>query len=147
MIQNSTCSFVTGEGSFDTVLRNDIRLSALKAAFKGGSMTVFGLISISGTVPLVRLHGKINANVYKEILKKQVPNLRTAINQPAVLMQDNAPCYTVTSVKTFISEENVTVMEWPTQSPDINPVVNIWKLLKERAKEKNPSNIEELGII
>ena len=73
---------------------------------------VFGIISVSGTRPLVRLHGKINATVYKEILKKHiVTNLKTAINQPAVFMQDNASCHTVKSVKTFLSEEDGTVME------------------------------------
>ena len=47
------------------------------------------------------------------MLKKHVPNLRTAINQPAVFMQDNAPCHTAKSVKTFLLEEDVTVMERP----------------------------------
>ena len=60
---------------------------------------VFGMICTAGTEPIVRLHGKINANVYKEILKKHVIlNVRTAINQPAVFMQDNAPCHTVKPV-------------------------------------------------
>ena len=64
---------------------------------------VFGMISVAGTGPLVGLHSKIDTAVYKEILKKYVvPNLRTAINQPAVFMQDNAPCHTVKSVKTFL---------------------------------------------
>ena len=89
---------------------------------------VFGRISEAGTGPLVRLHGKINASVYKEILKKYVvTNLRTAINQPAVFMQDNAPYYAVKFVKTFLSEEDVTVMESPAQSPDMNPIENVWK--------------------
>ena len=47
---------------------------------------VFGMISAARTGTLVGLHGKINATVYKDILKKHVPNLRTAINQPAVFM-------------------------------------------------------------
>ena len=43
--------------------------------FGEGSMMVFGIISVAGTGPLVRLHNKINAIVYKEILKKHVvPN-------------------------------------------------------------------------
>ena len=64
-----------------------------------------------GTGPLVNTHGKINATI-KEILKKHiVPNLRTVINQPAVFMQDYTPCHTAKSVKTFLSEEDVTVME------------------------------------
>ena len=33
---------------------------------------VFGMITTAGTVPLVRLNGKINATVYKEILNKHV---------------------------------------------------------------------------
>ena len=59
-------------------------------------------------------------------------------------MQDNALCLTAKSVKTFFSEEDIIVMEWPTHSPDINPIENVWKLLNERPKEKNPRNIEEL---
>ena len=105
---------------------------------------VFGMISSVGTGPLVRIHGKINAVVYKEILKKRVPNLMTTINQPAVFKQDNAPCHTAKSIKTFLSDEDDTVMELPAQSPDMNPIDDFWKLLNETAKEKNPRNIEEL---
>ena len=66
--------------------------------FGGGSVMIFGMISATGTWSFVRLHGKINASVYKEILNKHVvPNLRTAINQPAVFMQDNAPCHSANS--------------------------------------------------
>ena len=73
---------------------------------------VFGMISVAGSGPLVRLHSQINANVCKKILKKPVvPNLRTAINQPAVFIQDNTQRHTAKSVKTFLSEEDVTVME------------------------------------
>ena len=124
-----------GEGSFDVVLRNDISLSALKAALNLEEEVWWFLAA------------KINATVYEEILKKHVaPNFRTAINQPAVFMQDNAPCHTAKSVKTFLSEKDVTVMEWPAQSPGMKPIENVWKLLNERAKEKNPRNvnIEEL---
>ena len=59
-------------------------------------------------------------------------------------MQDDAPCNTVKTVKTFLSEEDVNVMEWPAQSSDINPIEIVWKLLNERAKEKSPRNVEEL---
>ena len=73
---------------------------------------VFGMITAASTGPFVRLHGKFNAIVYKELLKKHViPNLRTAIDQPSVFMQDNTVCHRAKSVKTILSEEDVTVME------------------------------------
>ena len=59
---------------------------------------VFGMISTAGTGTLMRLHGKINATIYKDLLRKHVPNLRTAINQPAVFMPDNVLCYIAKSV-------------------------------------------------
>ena len=99
------------------------------------------MISAAGTGLLVRLHGKINTTVYKEILKKRVPNLRNPINQLAVFMQDNLPCHTAKSVKTFLSKEDVTVMAWPTQSTDMNPIENGCKLLNEKPKEKNARNV------
>ena len=66
--------------------------------FGGGSVMVFGMISVTGLALLVTV--KL-MKLYSEILKKHVPNLRTAINQPAIFMQDNAPFYKVKSVKTF----------------------------------------------
>ena len=85
------------------------------------------------TGPLVRLHSKINATVYKEILKKHVPNLRTEFSQPAVFMQDNAQ--RANSVKTFLSEKDVTIIEWLAQSLDMNPIDNVWKLINKKVNE------------
>ena len=59
-------------------------------------------------------------------------------------MQNNVPCHTEKSVKTFLSEEDF--MKWSAQSPDIVLIENVWKLLNERTKEKDPRNVEELWI-
>ena len=76
--------------------------------------------------------------------KHVVPNLRTAITQPAVFMQDNAPCHTAKSVMTFLSEEDVTVLEWPAQSPDMNPIENVtkWKSLGKESKKRQRTNFK-----
>ena len=66
--------------------------------YGGGSMMVFGMISAAGPGPLVGLHGRINAAVYKEMLRQHVlPTLRSVASQPAIFMQDNAPCHTAKS--------------------------------------------------
>ena len=92
---------------------------------------VFAMISEAGTGPLVRLHGKINATVYKKYWRNMLYlTWELQFNKPAVFMQDNAPCH---SAKTFLSDEDVTVIEKPAQSPDRNPIENVWKLQNERA--------------
>ena len=93
------------------------------------------MISAAGTGSLLRLHSKIKATVILE--KHVVPNLKSVINQLALFMQDNALCHTAKSFKTFLAEEDVTVMVWPAKSPYMIPIENVWKLLKERAKKKS----------
>ena len=111
-------------------------------------MVVFGMMSAAGTGPLLVRHGKINATVYKEILKKHVePSLRRTINQPAIFTQDNIPCHIAKSVRTFLSEEDVAVMEWPAQSPDMNHTENVGKLLNERPKERIQETWETYRLI
>ena len=96
------------------------------------------MISSAGTVALVRLHNKSKETVYKEILKKiYVPNLRTANNQEAVFMHVNASYHTAKSVKTFLSEEDVTVMEWTVQNADMHQTKHVWKLINEKATKES----------
>ncbi|CAH2208221.1 jg11038 [Pararge aegeria aegeria] len=44
---------------------------------------------------------------------------------------------------------NITVMEWPARSPDINPIEHVWDLLKRKVKSRIPAlaNVGELRIV
>ena len=35
-------------------------------------------------------------------------------------------------------------MKWLPQNPDMNPLENIWKIIGEKARNKNPQNINDL---
>ena len=47
-----------------------------------------------------------------------------------LFMQDNAPCHKATNILEFLEENHVPVMEWLPQSPDLNPIKNLWTEFK-----------------
>ena len=80
--------------------------------FGGESVMVWGMITGDSVGPLVQLQRKVNAGVYKQLVKDHVlPVLKNSTKQPFKFMQDNAPCHKAMVVMNFFKAENVTVMD------------------------------------
>ena len=57
-----------------------------------------------------------------------------------VLQEDNDPKHTSKWAKQWRQQKNVTRMDWPAQSPDLNPIENIWAVMKVRVAQRKPQN-------
>ena len=67
-------------------------------------------------------------------------------DQKDVFQQDNAPCHVSRSLAWF-SENEIRVLDWSPQSPDLNPIAHLWAILKKRVATRNPKSKDHLNKI
>ena len=106
---------------------------------------VWGSMCYHGVGSLVRLEGRVNANDYQEVLEQYMLNdADSFIGDDFVFQHDNAPIHTACSTRQWLRDNNVTVLEWPPNSPDANPIENLWRDVKTAANRHHPRMQEEL---
>ena len=62
------------------------------------------------------------------------------IHESKIFMHDGAPCRKTKVVTSYLKNEKVEVLPWPGNSPDLNPIENLWKTLKNKIAEKHPTS-------
>ncbi len=61
-----------------------------------------------------------------------------------IFQQDLAPAHTAKSIKGWLNDHGVGVLDWPANSPDLKPIENIWGIVKSKMRNKRPKNADEL---
>ena len=83
---------------------------------------------------------------YIQILQDHlIRNARKQFGRRWQLLQDNDPKHNSRIVKKFLDEEVPEVIDWPSNSPDANPIENLWSVIKRRVEKRRPSNLNELN--
>ena len=107
---------------------------------------MWGGISHRGRTSIVIFDGIMTAECYADIIKQGlVPFIRTMYPDSHRFMQDNDPKHTSKLVQKVLKDEGVNWWKTPAESPDCNPIENLWHEMKEYVRrEVKPSCKEEL---
>lgn len=113
--------------------------------FGGGNVMAWACMSWHGVGPIVRIRGKMDQFVYKDILEQHMePYADGNMPMTYTFQQDNDPKHTSRLVKQWLSDNIVRVMEWPPQSPDLNPIEHLWGDVKNVIDKKKFGTFDEL---
>lgn len=111
------------------------------------SVMVWSVISAKGPGRLYVVEGMMNAAQYLKVLQgRLLPQMKEWFceGENPVFMHDSAPCHKAKVVTKFLAEENVGVLDWPGNSPDMNPIENVWKVLKDEVSKFGPTTKRKL---
>ena len=85
---------------------------------------------------------------YRQILEENLlPSVqRLGLRTNFIFMNGNDPKHTSTLVKDWLRNNGIQVMQWPSSSPDLNPIEHLWDVLKDRVKKHHSKNKIELAL-
>jgi hypothetical protein len=111
----------------------------------GGSIMVWGSIAGSGVGNLVFIDGIMDQYVYKNILEENLLQSadKLCIADEFWFQQDNDPKHKSKYAMKYFDEAVVECIDWPSQSPDMNPIEHIWREMKYKLRNMTASSIDE----
>ncbi len=112
------------------------------------SVMIWAAMSSAGVGPLCFLKSTVNAAIYQDILEHfMLPSAGQLYGDADfIFQQDFAPAHTAKGTKSWFNDHGVTVLNWPVNSPDLNPIDNLWGIVKRKMRDTRPNNADDQKV-
>ena len=105
---------------------------------RGVKIHVWGLISWHGVGPLRQVVGNLNAAEYQRQIIFDIDQLCNVDpihpRKNSIFQQDKAPAHMARTTLNFLAQKGVSLLPWPGNSPDLNPIENVWSHVCSRVR-------------
>ena len=98
----------------------------------------------------VRDNGSLNAVRFRdEILRAIIGPYAGAVGPGFLLVQDNARPHGARVCRQFLDDEGIDAIDWPSHSPDLNPIENLWDVMYRFIwrNQDLPQTLQELTLM
>jgi hypothetical protein len=107
---------------------------------------IWGAISYQGIVQCEIFTENLTAPLYKDILRRRlIPTAnRLYPRRQWLYLQDRDPKHQANQVQFWLPLQCARLITMPPNSPDLNPIENIWSILTEKVRQHSLNNVEQL---
>ena len=111
-------------------------------------ISIWAGFSAAGVTRIHIIHGNLTGVKLVEIFADELSKYSTRVwgRSEWYLLQDNSPIHRYHEVEDWLAAKNIPKLDFPSYSPDLNPMENLWTWLKRQLDHHTYANVDELRI-